>query len=534
MCPGRADRRRPRGQPPTGARGGPRGARGWRTDRRPARAGHVRLRLRVREEARSCAEPADGPIPPQLVGGGGGRQTRSSSAASASLAQTGPSTTRRRSSTEQASSPCTARSTSGTSEQIFFEAGSEPAPVVETAVARIGVGVCYDLEFPGARARPRPRRRRPGGAARELSLASPPGGRAADRGHQRHGHGVPEPHVRRGLRPHRSRARRRVGGRERRLRRARLAARRSARRASALGWSSPTATFPTPARRPGTSATTSSATAAPSSTGWTNARPPPERRASPRESPPPGPAGRDSRPPRAPRSPHPPAPLTSARSGTRPSARTSKIRAELGLELRGEQVADRDAAPLGAGELEVVLEPYAGAVEASRVQVPLVLVERLGDGRRADGDRDVVPGRVEEIGAREAGRVSAPVGDDHAPAAGPRAAEHVPGLDDLDSRRAGGRARTAPPRWRRRPRRARARRPSRSRPPSRGAPRLRRPRAAACSCERASARARRASAPPLPARLGRRACRCARAARPRDPRRPPRRPRRGPPARRPR
>ena len=33
-------------------------------------------------------------------------------------------------------------------EQIFFEAGSEPAPVVETAVARIGVGVCYDLDFP--------------------------------------------------------------------------------------------------------------------------------------------------------------------------------------------------------------------------------------------------------------------------------------------------------------------------------------------------------------------------------------------------
>jgi predicted amidohydrolase len=33
-------------------------------------------------------------------------------------------------------------------EKIVFEAGSEPAPVVETAAARIGVGVCYDLEFP--------------------------------------------------------------------------------------------------------------------------------------------------------------------------------------------------------------------------------------------------------------------------------------------------------------------------------------------------------------------------------------------------
>jgi predicted amidohydrolase len=33
-------------------------------------------------------------------------------------------------------------------EQLFFEPGSEPAPVVETAVGRIGVGVCYDLNFP--------------------------------------------------------------------------------------------------------------------------------------------------------------------------------------------------------------------------------------------------------------------------------------------------------------------------------------------------------------------------------------------------
>ena len=33
-------------------------------------------------------------------------------------------------------------------EQLFFEPGSEPAPVVDTALARIGVGVCYDLNFP--------------------------------------------------------------------------------------------------------------------------------------------------------------------------------------------------------------------------------------------------------------------------------------------------------------------------------------------------------------------------------------------------
>jgi 5-aminopentanamidase len=33
-------------------------------------------------------------------------------------------------------------------EQLFFEPGSEPATVVETSVGRIGVGVCYDLNFP--------------------------------------------------------------------------------------------------------------------------------------------------------------------------------------------------------------------------------------------------------------------------------------------------------------------------------------------------------------------------------------------------
>jgi 5-aminopentanamidase len=33
-------------------------------------------------------------------------------------------------------------------EQHFFEPGTEPAPVVETPVGRIGVGVCYDLNFP--------------------------------------------------------------------------------------------------------------------------------------------------------------------------------------------------------------------------------------------------------------------------------------------------------------------------------------------------------------------------------------------------
>jgi 5-aminopentanamidase len=33
-------------------------------------------------------------------------------------------------------------------EKLCFEPGSEPAPVVETRFGRLGVGICYDLDFP--------------------------------------------------------------------------------------------------------------------------------------------------------------------------------------------------------------------------------------------------------------------------------------------------------------------------------------------------------------------------------------------------
>ncbi len=33
-------------------------------------------------------------------------------------------------------------------EKLFFEPGAEPAPLVDTVLGRIGVGVCYDLNFP--------------------------------------------------------------------------------------------------------------------------------------------------------------------------------------------------------------------------------------------------------------------------------------------------------------------------------------------------------------------------------------------------
>ena len=60
----------------------------------------------------------------------------------------GRCSTARPSSTAAACSPCTARRTSGIGSSEWFVAGDEPPPVVETAVGRIGVAICYDLEFP--------------------------------------------------------------------------------------------------------------------------------------------------------------------------------------------------------------------------------------------------------------------------------------------------------------------------------------------------------------------------------------------------
>ena len=112
-------------------------------------------------------------------------------------------------------------------ESLFFEPGTEPAPVVETSVGRIGVGVCYDLNFPEV--------------ARGLALAGadllalpanfplhprPEGERPIEvtNAHD----GAPEPPLRRGLRPRPERGVEWVV--ERRLRRVRLAARRPAAR----------------------------------------------------------------------------------------------------------------------------------------------------------------------------------------------------------------------------------------------------------------------------------------------------------------
>ena len=63
-------------------------------------------------------------------------------------APTGGCSTAARSSTVAACGPCTASSTSGAMEPRWFSAGDRPAPIVDTRHGRIGLAVCYDIEFP--------------------------------------------------------------------------------------------------------------------------------------------------------------------------------------------------------------------------------------------------------------------------------------------------------------------------------------------------------------------------------------------------
>ena len=83
----------------------------------------------------------------------------------------------------------------------------------------------------------------------------------------------------------------------------------------------------------------------------------------------------------------------------------------------------------------MVRDADAGAVEARRVQVPLVLMERLAQRGRPDGHGDVVAGRLEEVGAGQARGVSAPVRHEDPPAARSWTAEDVPCLRNLHPRK---------------------------------------------------------------------------------------------------
>ena len=70
---------------------------------------------------------------------GGVRRTRSTPACS---------TTARFSSTAPAIRALYRKTHLWDDEALYFEPGAAPAPVVDTAVGRIGVVICYDLEFP--------------------------------------------------------------------------------------------------------------------------------------------------------------------------------------------------------------------------------------------------------------------------------------------------------------------------------------------------------------------------------------------------
>ena len=50
------------------------------------------------------------------------------------------------------------------------------------------------------------------------------------------------------------------------------------------------------------------------------------------------------------------------------------------LDLGGEEIPEENAPVRGAGQLEVMLDTDAGAVEARRVEVPLILVQGLSEG----------------------------------------------------------------------------------------------------------------------------------------------------------
>ena len=129
---------------------------------------------------------------------------------------------------------CTARPTCGTRRSCSSRPGDEPPPVVDTAVGRIALMICYDFEFPEmtrsvACAAPTAAR------ADQLAMGRAPGGLAGRRGGDRDGGGAGEPDGRSpavtGAAPNAASA----GTRAPHHRRGRLAARRTADEAGSPG-----------------------------------------------------------------------------------------------------------------------------------------------------------------------------------------------------------------------------------------------------------------------------------------------------------
>jgi 5-aminopentanamidase len=99
------------------------------------------------EEARSCAEPAEGPA----LRGWSEEAAAGDAIVVGGFCELGADGTLFNSAAVVAASGVVAvyrKIHRWDREQFYFEPGAEPAPVVETSVGRIGVGVCYDLNFP--------------------------------------------------------------------------------------------------------------------------------------------------------------------------------------------------------------------------------------------------------------------------------------------------------------------------------------------------------------------------------------------------
>ncbi len=62
-----------------------------------------------------------------------------------------------------------------------------------------------------------------------------------------------------------------------------------------------------------------------------------------------------------------------------PEGQNEEVGWEVELQLGCEEVSDLDGAGARPGQLDVVLDPDAGPVEAPEIEVPLVLVHRLAD-----------------------------------------------------------------------------------------------------------------------------------------------------------
>ena len=125
--------------------------------------------------------------------------------------------------------------------------------------------------------------------------------------------------------------------------------------------------------------------------------------------------------------------LREAALGDAAAGEDEQVAGEHGLELRREEVAEPHAVRSRSRQLQMVLDPDARAVEPLRIEVALVLVERVAEGSRADGQRHVRARRREELGRREAGGVAAPVRHDDPSGCRDRPREHVPRLHHLDS-----------------------------------------------------------------------------------------------------